>query len=87
MAETHEDRIHERDCHFWVGSGRVAGRDEEFWHRARQVVADDGNQPACSTFGTAPAKAGAIAPATAQTWPPHITASLVWGVSASVGPL
>jgi hypothetical protein len=46
MAETIDERIRECAYHIWEASGRPAGRDEEFWHRAREVVtAGDGHRP------------------------------------------
>jgi Protein of unknown function (DUF2934) len=44
MAETLKDRIRERAYYIWESSGRPFGRDEEFWHRACETVAGDGNQ-------------------------------------------
>jgi len=41
MAENHEARIRERAYHIWEASGRPWGRDEEFWHRACEMVATD----------------------------------------------
>lgn len=44
-AEMLEDRIRERAYHIWEAAGRPSGRDEEFWHRACQMVATDDGQP------------------------------------------
>jgi Protein of unknown function (DUF2934) len=44
MAQTLEDRIRERAYYLWEGSGRPAGRDEEFWHRAIEMAVGDGDQ-------------------------------------------
>jgi hypothetical protein len=44
-AETLEDRIRERAYHLWEASGRPAGRDVEFWHRACEMVAGNDGQP------------------------------------------
>jgi hypothetical protein len=44
-AETLEDRIRERAYYLWEASGRPSGREVEFWHRAREMVATDGGQP------------------------------------------
>lgn len=38
---TLEDRIRERAYYLWEASGRPAGRDEEFWQRASDVIAGD----------------------------------------------
>ena len=40
-----DDRIRERAYHLWEASGRPAGHDQEFWHRAREMVATDDDQP------------------------------------------
>ena len=45
MAETLEDRIRERAYHIWEANGRPSGRDEEFWYRAREMMAFDRDQP------------------------------------------
>ncbi len=45
MAQTLDDRIRERAYHLWEASGRPAGHDEEFWHKAREMVATDDDQP------------------------------------------
>jgi hypothetical protein len=45
MAETLEDRIRERAYYLGQASGRPAGRDEELWYRACDMVAADGDQP------------------------------------------
>lgn len=49
-ADTLEDRIRERAYHMWEASGRPSGRDEEFWHRASDALASDGQpvQPKAS---------------------------------------
>lgn len=39
VAEPLEDRIRECAYHMWEASGRPAGRDQEFWYRARETVA------------------------------------------------
>jgi hypothetical protein len=41
-GEALENRIRERAYHMWEASGRPDGRDEEFWHRASEALADDG---------------------------------------------
>ncbi len=43
-ADTLEQRIRERAYHFWEASGRPHGRDDEFWHRARETIAADDRQ-------------------------------------------
>ena len=46
MAEMLDERIRECAYHMWEASGRPAGRDEEFWHRAREMVtAGDPQRP------------------------------------------
>ena len=45
MAETRENRIRERAYHLWEAGGRPSGRDEEFWHRACEMIATDEDQP------------------------------------------
>jgi hypothetical protein len=45
MTGTLDDRIRERAYHLWEASGRPAGHDKEFWHRAREMVATDDGQP------------------------------------------
>jgi Protein of unknown function (DUF2934) len=46
MAETLDERIRECAYHMWEASGRPRGRDEEFWHRAREMMTtDDGRRP------------------------------------------
>jgi hypothetical protein len=44
-TETPEDRIRERAYHLWEASGRPSGREVEFWHRAREMIATDDGQP------------------------------------------
>jgi hypothetical protein len=44
-AEMLEDRIRERAYQLWEACGRPSGREVEFWHRAREMVATDGVQP------------------------------------------
>lgn len=44
-AEMFEDRIRERAYHIWEAAGRPSGRDEEFWHRACEMVATTDGQP------------------------------------------
>jgi len=48
MAETLEDRIRQRAYHIWEANGRPSGRDEEFWYRAREMVATDHGLPSSS---------------------------------------
>jgi hypothetical protein len=55
MTETPDDSIRERPYHLWEASGQPAGRDEEFWHRAREMVATNDDQPT-SQDGTAQPK-------------------------------
>jgi hypothetical protein len=40
-----EDRIRERAYYLWEANGRPPGRDEEFWHRACDVIAGDEAKP------------------------------------------
>jgi Protein of unknown function (DUF2934) len=44
-AEAREERIRERAYHIWEASGRPPGRDEEFWHRACEMLAADDGPP------------------------------------------
>jgi hypothetical protein len=37
MSE-HEDRVRERAYHLWEDAGRPDGRDDEFWHAARELI-------------------------------------------------
>ena len=41
MAETRENRIRERAYQLWEAGGRPSGRDEEFWHRACEMIDTD----------------------------------------------
>jgi hypothetical protein len=36
--EAHQQRIRERAYHLWNAEGRPAGRETEFWERARELV-------------------------------------------------
>jgi hypothetical protein len=46
-GETREDRIRECAYYLWEASGQPVGRDHEFWLRACEMVASDGEpQPA-----------------------------------------
>lgn len=41
MSETLQDlsqHIRERAYELWVAEGRQEGREEEYWHRAREMV-------------------------------------------------
>jgi hypothetical protein len=40
-TKSREDRIRESAYHLWESEGRPIGRDEEFWHRASGMLADD----------------------------------------------
>jgi hypothetical protein len=41
---TVEDRIRERAYYIWEADGRPTG-DEEFWHRAREMITTEGERP------------------------------------------
>jgi hypothetical protein len=45
VAETMEDRIRERAYYIWESSGRPIGRDEEFWRRACEMMAEERKPP------------------------------------------
>ena len=36
-----EERVRKRAEELWEEAGRPAGRDEEFWHRAEDEIAED----------------------------------------------
>ena len=42
---TIEDRIRERAYYIWETYGRPTGGDEEFWHRAREIITTQDEQP------------------------------------------
>ena len=44
-AEMLEERIRERAYHLWEASGRPPGRDQEFWERARGLIAIENHPP------------------------------------------
>jgi len=44
-----EDRVRECAYYLWEASGRPLGRDEEFWHKACEVIA---NRPGTATRKT-----------------------------------
>jgi Protein of unknown function (DUF2934) len=62
MAETLEARIRERAYHIWEASGRPSGRDEEFWHRACEMVASDDCRPKFTVQRRKPKQAQAPQP-------------------------
>ena len=45
VAEAQEERIRKRAYHIWEASGRPSGRDEEFWHRACEMIAANNDRP------------------------------------------
>jgi hypothetical protein len=42
-TEMLEESIRNRAYHLWEASGRPLGRDHEFWERARELIAIEGN--------------------------------------------
>jgi hypothetical protein len=45
-SEEHLQRIRERAYHMWEHEGRPEGRADEYWERARELDAIQGNPPA-----------------------------------------
>jgi hypothetical protein len=45
-ATTLDERIRIRAYHLWEENGRPRGRDEEFWERARELIAIEDNPTA-----------------------------------------
>ena len=43
---SHDERIRIRAYHLWEENGRPQGRDDEFWERARELVAIEENPTA-----------------------------------------
>jgi hypothetical protein len=41
-----EEGIRKRAYYLWEASGRPEGRDHEFWSRARELIAIEGNRSA-----------------------------------------
>ena len=62
-AEMIEERIRERAYHIWEASGRPSGRDQEFWHQARQQIAVDERQAGPKAKARAPKQAATAQPA------------------------
>jgi len=45
-GETRDERIRTRAYHLWEENGRPQGREEEFWERARELIAIEDNPTA-----------------------------------------
>jgi hypothetical protein len=61
-ADTLEVRIRERAYHIWEASGRPPGRDQEFWHRAREQITVNGDLPKSGAQARQPQAAQAARP-------------------------
>jgi hypothetical protein len=66
-TEMPEEGIRERAYHLWESSGRPPGRDQEFWQRACEQIAIEGNRstaqlPNATAHGGPPAQGKPIGP-------------------------
>ncbi len=65
-----ESRIRECAYHLWASNGKPHGRDVEFWHRARQIIAEqDEDPPAPAKAQNQAAPAAVAAPAARRRRP------------------